>query len=86
MTRKERILNKLEDAQGLQYMGVDYFITCRDIEVEDLPEDVEPSVSVILPYTGADGMWLEHDLYLDELLDDPNLKLYTLCELSIGES
>lgn len=86
MNRRERILELLEHVHGLKYLGVEYLITSRDIELVDLPEGVEPSVSVILPYSGHDGMWLEHDLYLDELLDDPNLELYTLAKMNLGES
>lgn len=79
MSDRKEILEKLEKAHGIEFKGAVYFIVCRDLE--DLPEELEPYITVISPYSGADNLWVEWDIFVYELLDDPNIKLYTLSQI-----
>jgi hypothetical protein len=86
---RNALVEKLKKTVALEYQGTEYYIVCRDLNTPDDPDDAEffsPNVTVLRLYSENAGIWSEYDLHLDDLLDDPNLKLYTLVKLPLENS
>lgn len=89
--REQEILAQLDMATAVEYYGRDYLIVGKAIDVEEMridPEDEPmPYICVIEGYGDPNnGMWQERTIFVEDLADDPNLKLFTLEELTIGDN
>lgn len=85
------LLKKLDYTVAIIHYGKQFMVVgkCRDVEemrdLVDKDEEVMPYIVVIElhDHNGNNGMWLERELYLDELLADPSLRLFTLREIDL---
>lgn len=64
----------LEDAIEIECKGERLIVVSRDFY--DLPEDIDPYITVIFRSGIGDGLWSEYNISIPELLDDPNLKVF----------
>lgn len=64
----------LENAIEVEYNGERLIVVGRDFY--DLPEEIDPYITVIFRSSIGDSLWDEYTISVFELLDDPDLKVY----------